>query len=174
MKENHCERKCGTRSNFGKGSLLMKTVFSNYLSISNFKPAIITVIMLLTVLSLPIFGQETTQELIGTKKNLPKLLDLGAKKCIPCKKMAPILDKMEKEYKGVLDVEFVDVWESKNKKRAQKHKVRSIPTQIFFDKNGKELWRHIGFISEKDMLKKWKELGYDFKPVVGKKKPGQI
>ena len=98
------------------------------------------------------------------QKSLPKLLDLGAKECIPCKKMAPILDEMEEEYKKVLDVEFVDVWQPENKERALKHKIKVIPTQIFFDARGKELWRHIGFISKEDMLKKWRELGYDFQP----------
>jgi len=96
------------------------------------------------------------------EKNLPKLLDLGAHKCIPCKKMAPILDEMTVEYKGVLDVEFVDVWQPENKAIAQKYGIRSIPTQIYFDETGKEIWRHVGFISKENMLAKWAELGYDF------------
>jgi thioredoxin 1 len=98
-------------------------------------------------------------------QTLPKLLDLGAKKCIPCKMMAPILDELTKEYNGVFDVEFIDVWQPENKEKAQAHGIRSIPTQIFFDAKGKELWRHEGFISKEDILKKWKELGFTFKPV---------
>jgi len=112
-------------------------------------------------------NSETAQNAVESntiRKPLPKLLDLGAKECIPCKKMAPILDEMEKEYKQVLDVEFVDVWQPENKERAIEHRVQVIPTQIFFDPQGRELWRHIGFISKEDMLKKWKELGYDFQP----------
>ena len=114
-------------------------------------------------------NSQITQNTVESKliqKSLPKLLDLGAKECIPCKKMAPILEEMEKEYKRVLDVEFVDVWQPENKERALNHKVTVIPTQIFFDARGKELWRHIGFISKEDMLKKWKELGYDFQPAL--------
>ena len=45
---------------------------------------------------------------------LPKLIDLGASKCIPCKKMAPILEEVKKEYAGILDVEFIDVWQKEN------------------------------------------------------------
>ena len=71
---------------------------------------------------------------------------------------------MEKTFEGVLDVEFVDVWQPENKSRALKHKIKSIPTQIFFDEHGKELWRHVGFFSREDILSKWKELGYVFKP----------
>jgi thioredoxin 1 len=95
---------------------------------------------------------------------LPKLLDLGAHKCIPCQKMAPILENLTKEYKGVFDVEFIDVWNPENREKAINYKVQSIPTQIFFDKEGKELWRHVGFMSKEDILKKWKDLGFEFEP----------
>lgn len=57
------------------------------------------------------------------------MIDLGAKKCIPCKMMAPILVKLEKAYKGKADIVFIDVWE--NKQPAQRFKIRAIPTQIF-------------------------------------------
>ena len=46
------------------------------------------------------------------EKPIPKLLDLGADKCIPCKKMAPILDALKEEFKGQFDVEFIDVWKN--------------------------------------------------------------
>jgi thioredoxin 1 len=89
---------------------------------------------------------------------LPKLLDLGATQCIPCKMMAPILEELKKEYAGRMEVEFIDVW--KNEDAGKPYGVRSIPTQIFYDANGKELFRHTGFFSKEDILAKWKELGY--------------
>ena len=92
----------------------------------------------------------------------PILWDFGAEKCIPCKKMAPILDQMAKEYKDRFIVKFTDVWMPENAQEAKEYKISSIPTQIFLDKNGKELWRHVGFISKEDILAKWKSLGYDF------------
>lgn len=95
---------------------------------------------------------------------LPKLLDLGAKSCVPCKMMEPILDELREEYKGIMDVVFIDVWQAENQQEAAKYGIRTIPTQIFFDESGKELWRHVGFISKEDILKKWKELGYHLKP----------
>lgn len=95
---------------------------------------------------------------------LPKLVDLGASKCIPCKKMAPILEELKKEYAGVFDVEFIDVWQKENSKKAEDYKIESIPTQVFLDPKGKELRRHVGFFSKEEILAKWKELGYDFKP----------
>ena len=88
---------------------------------------------------------------------LPKLLDLGATKCIPCKKMAPILEALKKDYVGKLEVEFIDVWKSEDE--AKKYGIKLIPTQIFFDATGKELFRHEGFYGRDDILAKWKELG---------------
>mgnify|MGYP001195792360 FL=1 len=94
------------------------------------------------------------------KKALPTLLDLGATRCIPCKMMAPILEELRNEYQGKLEVIFIDVWE--NKDAISQYDVRVIPTQIFFDANGKERFRHAGFYSKENILGKWKELGVDF------------
>ncbi len=88
---------------------------------------------------------------------MPKLLDLGANKCIPCKAMAPILEELKKEYSGRMKVEFIDVWQ--NEDAGKKYGVEMIPTQIFYDASGKELFRHAGFFSKEDILAKWKELG---------------
>lgn len=95
---------------------------------------------------------------------LPRLVDLGASKCIPCKNMAPILEELKKEHVGIFDVEFIDVWQKENAKKAEEYKVESIPTQVFLDPKGKELWRHVGFFSKEEILAKWKDLGYEFKP----------
>jgi thioredoxin 1 len=92
-------------------------------------------------------------------KGLPRLVDLGADKCIPCKMMAPILEELKSEYEGTLIVEFIDVW--KNPDEAPKYGIKLIPTQIFFDASGKELFRHEGFYSKDDILGKWKEFGLD-------------
>ena len=90
-------------------------------------------------------------------KHLPKLLDLGADKCIPCKMMKPILDELTKDYKGRLEVEFIDVW--KKSDASKKYKIRSIPTQIFYDENGEEFLRHVGFFSKEDILKTFADHG---------------
>jgi len=95
------------------------------------------------------------------KKKLPLLLDLGSKKCIPCKKMAPILDELTTEYAGRMKVEFIDVWLKENAIAAKMYRIKLIPTQIFFNAEGMELWRHEGFLSKADILAKWKELKVD-------------
>ena len=92
----------------------------------------------------------------------PKLLDLGAKSCIPCKMMAPLLADLGKEFAGTFDVAFVDLSEPANAAIGARHAVESIPTQIWLDAQGKELARHVGFISRHGLLAQWRELGYDF------------
>jgi thioredoxin 1 len=95
----------------------------------------------------------------ATAKKLPRLVDLGANKCIPCKAMKPILDELRTTYSGTFDVVFIDVWE--NPAKGKEYGINIIPTQIFFDAGGKELYRHEGFFSRADILAKWKEIGVD-------------
>lgn len=95
----------------------------------------------------------------GQVKTIPRLIDLGATKCIPCKMMAPILEDLKKNYAGKLDVQFIDVWE--NPAAGKKYGINMIPTQIFFDAAGKELFRHEGFFGKEEILGKWKEFGVD-------------
>jgi thioredoxin 1 len=56
-----------------------------------------------------------------------------------------------------MTVEFIDIW--KNPGAGEKYAVEMIPTQIFFDAEGKELFRHTGFLAKEEILAKWKELG---------------
>lgn len=92
---------------------------------------------------------------------LPRLVDLGADQCVSCKMMAPVLDDMRTICAGQLQVDFIDVW--KDPEAGERHGVRIIPTQIFFDAEGRELFRHEGFFAKDDMLAKWKELGFEFR-----------
>ena len=98
---------------------------------------------------------------------LPRLVDLGAKTCIPCKMMAPILEDLKTSLAGRLDVQFIDVSVPENRSLAQQYKIELIPTQVFLGPDGKELWRHEGFLGKEDILAKWKELGYDFTAATG-------
>lgn len=88
-------------------------------------------------------------------------VELGSVKCIPCKKMQPIMDEIEKEYKDQVKVVFHDVWTSEGKPFAVKYKIRLIPTQIFLDSEGKEYFRHEGFFPKKEIIKILKEKGVE-------------
>ena len=90
-------------------------------------------------------------------KGMVTMIDLGAKKCIPCKMMAPILAKLEKTYEGKADIVFIDVWE--NRQQAPRFKIRAIPTQVFFNEQGEEIYRHMGFFSEKAIVEQLSKMG---------------
>ena len=96
---------------------------------------------------------------------LPRLVDVGADKCIPCKAMAPILEELRVEYAGRLRVDFIDAW--KYPDQAVPFNVYGIPTQIFFDPSGRELYRHVGFFSKEDILSTWRRLGFSLTPGKG-------
>ncbi len=88
---------------------------------------------------------------------LPRLVDLGRGTCIPCKQMAPILAELQKTYSGRASVEVIDLRDSPAE--ADRYGIRLIPTQIFFDASGKEVWRHEGFLPREDIVAKFRELG---------------
>jgi thioredoxin 1 len=87
----------------------------------------------------------------------PTVIDLGARTCIPCKKMAPILESLSNEYRGKAGVLFIDVHADQD--AAKRYRVQMIPTQIFFDAKGKEVSRHMGFMDKEAILKGLKAAG---------------
>ena len=105
-----------------------------------------------------VFGQATTSPAGAKSAQLPKLVDVGAKTCIPCKMMAPILEDLKKTHADKFEVQFIDVWQ--NPEPGKRYGIRVIPTQIFFAPDGKELFRHEGFYGKEDILAKWNELGF--------------
>lgn len=95
-------------------------------------------------------------------RNLPRLLDLGSQYCVPCQMMAPELDALSAEYAGVVNVEIIDV--NVNPNAARSYGIRLIPTQIIFDADGNELFRHEGYMSREDMAAKLIEFSYNSSP----------
>jgi thioredoxin 1 len=90
-------------------------------------------------------------------KEMVTMVDLGATECIPCKMMAPILEKLKKEYAGRVALIFLDV--KKDPSLIKRYGISAIPTQIFFDKDGKGVLRHRGFMSEKAIVEQFKKMG---------------
>jgi thioredoxin 1 len=91
------------------------------------------------------------------KISLPKLLDFGAGKCIPCKKMAPILQELSEEYKGRVIIKIIEIYEEKE--LTQINRIRLIPTQIFFDSKNQEVFRHEGFMDKEQIKKVFQKMG---------------
>ena len=90
-------------------------------------------------------------------KGMVTMIDLGADQCVPCKMMAPILAKLEKDYKDRAVIVVIDVY--KHRDQIDRFRIRAIPTQIFFDADGKEVARHVGFMSEKAIVDQLTRMG---------------
>jgi thioredoxin 1 len=88
---------------------------------------------------------------------LPKIVCIGAGKCIPCKAMEPVREELRREYAGRMTVEFHDL--TKDLSISKQYGVRVIPTTIFYDASGKELARNEGFMSKQDILAQFERLG---------------
>ncbi|HLO26186.1 MAG TPA: thioredoxin family protein [Geobacteraceae bacterium] len=121
--------------------------------------SLLFVILMLPVLSrsadLPSAKETTIRAALGSGK--PTVADFGARTCIPCRKMAPILAELNSELKGKANILFTDVRESQD--MAQKYRVQMIPTQIFFDGRGKEVKRHVGFMDKAEIVRELKAAG---------------
>ena len=121
-----------------------------------------TTVVALTVvfaLVLPFSASSQTQSALPEVpvKGMVTMLDLGANKCIPCKMMAPILEDVRKEYQGKAAIVFIDVWQYSD--QARKYRIQAIPTQIFFDRQGNEIFRHVGFMDKKGIVQVLEKLG---------------
>ena len=114
------------------------------------------VLLCLAVTVLANDSNQTDIPLVPTP-GIVTMVDLGAHKCIPCKMMAPIIAELQVEYAGRASIIFIDVWE--HREQAQHFGIRGIPTQIFYDKKGKEIKRHVGFFDKKSIVAVFDELG---------------
>lgn len=88
---------------------------------------------------------------------LPRLVELGGEKCIPCMQMAPIIEALQKEYAGRVDIEKIDV--GKVPSAMNLYAVRLIPTQVFLKADGQEFWRNEGTLTKDEIVAKFMEMG---------------
>ena len=102
----------------------------------------------------------TTQNFTDSKSKVT-FIELGSIKCVPCKMMQPIIAEIEKEYADQVKVVFHDVWTSEGRPYGQKYGIRAVPTQIFLDKDGKEFFRHMGFLSKEKIVEVLKKQGVE-------------
>lgn len=99
----------------------------------------------------------TTDLSLDFSKHKVTFIELGADRCIPCKAMQPIMKEIAEKYSGKIQVVFYDVW--KDPRPAQKYRIQLIPTQVFIDQGGKEIFRHVGYFPKEEILRMFKEKG---------------
>lgn len=99
-------------------------------------------------------------------------IELGSVRCIPCKKMIPIMKEIEKEYGHQVKVVFHDVWTAEGKPYAAKFGIKLIPTQVFLDEKGNEYFRHVGFFPKDQLVEVLKQKGVKAAKIKSKKGQG--
>ena len=87
----------------------------------------------------------------------PTLAEFGRGTCIPCKAMKPILESLAIEYRDNLNVSIVSVDEYRD--LTNYYRIMAIATQIGFDNNGKEVFRHVGFWEKDQIIAQLSKLG---------------
>lgn len=110
------------------------------------------ILIVLTIIAIPgcsNAGEVDTMLSNARKDGKTVMLELGSEGCVPCEQMKPVMEKLRANYKGKLEVIFVDVRKSKELARA--FHVFAIPTQVFLDRNGKEFHRHMGFYAYEEI-----------------------
>ena len=112
-------------------------------------------------------GNQSLGSTAGSSKStkaLPRFVDLGTTTCAPCRVMLGVMEELKKKYPGTMIVDFVNVQEDRF--AAASYGINTIPTQIFYAPDGRELYRHIGVFRTEAVIAKWAELGFNFKPPV--------
>ena len=95
------------------------------------------------------FNDENSKPEIESGK--PVVIDFWAEWCIPCKKIAPIVDELAEQYEGRVKIGKYNVEESSEV--ATEFGIRSIPTILFF-RDGKLVDKNVGSISKSNLEEK--------------------
>jgi len=124
---------------------------------------LILTLTILTILTFPYqaaFSEPSVDQLFPkeiAQSPLPKLLDFGRGKCIPCKAMAPILKELSEEYRDRVIIKIIEIDREPGLTTA--NRIQLIPTQIFFDSKNKEFFRHEGFMDKEAIKKVFEKMG---------------
>ena len=123
------------------------------------------IILLLALLTFNTFAdeamlKETAYEYVKSSigKGKPHFVEVGSESCHSCKVMGKLLYKVTQKYPSY-NINFVNV--KKERQAAYDLKIRMIPTQLIFDKDGKEVYRHVGVLATDDLLELFKTYKFD-------------
>ncbi len=116
--------------------------------------------VLLSVFAVSVYGNASEVDTVlsnAKRDGKVVMLELGSVGCIPCEQMKPVMEKLRANYKGKLEVLFIDV--RKDRENGRRFGVAMIPTQVFLDRNGKEFHRHIGYYGYEEIEPVLKKIG---------------
>ena len=117
--------------------------------------ALLIPIIIVSACAKPSFTEETQAQgasIAPLASPLVTFIELGSVNCVPCKAMQPVMEEVRKKYGGRVSVLFHDVWTKEGEPYGKSYRIRAIPTQVFLDKDGKEYYRHEGFLPFDDIV----------------------
>jgi len=119
------------------------------------------VLLMISICTTGIFASEKPKDDLDELpvKGMVTMIDLGRKTCTQCKMMAPILERLEKEYRGKAAIVFINLIDYPEQQ--YKYKLKALPTQIFFNPSGEEVYRHVGFMGEEDIVAQLNKMGVE-------------
>lgn len=128
------------------------------------KSLLITVSITLLIIPGIASGKSAAEEHEEFLKNLPvkgmvTMVALGKKTCTQCKMMAPILEKLKVKYEGKAAIVFINLLQDPEQQYV--YNLKALPTQVFFDTEGEEVFRHVGFFSEKEIITQLNKMGVE-------------
>ena len=83
------------------------------------------------------------------------LLEFGSTGCTACKQMEPVLEEIRQLENPKVKVVFLNIMQPENLPQMKFFGISAVPLQIVLDREGKEIYRHYGFISSADLLRKF-------------------
>ncbi|MHB8994149.1 MAG: thioredoxin family protein [Armatimonadota bacterium] len=98
------------------------------------------------------------QQAAAAPTGLPQLIELYSPTCSHCQRMMPIIDKVRTQLQGKAEVVAINIM--KDTAAADKYQVSAIPTLIFLNAAGKEIFRHVGEYPEAELQAKLREFGW--------------
>lgn len=106
----------------------------------------------------PTDGTNTKEEFFtALKSGRPVLVDFGSNSCTPCRQMRPILKEIKEEKTGEVEVIVIDVY--KHQDLSREYRVQVVPTLVFFDGTGKEVFRTQGFMPKAALMEHLAKVG---------------
>lgn len=104
----------------------------------------------------PVVNSESVAAVAAVSAPLPQMINIGADSCIPCKQMIPVRNAIANDYAGQIEVSFIDI--RNDRSAGSQYGIRVIPTQIIFDAEGNERFRHEGYWPKEEVVKTLEQL----------------
>jgi thioredoxin 1 len=123
-------------------------------AVSVFLAAVMLLLLVISCAELPSSNDPEIRKTLDA--GIPAVINFGAGRCIPCRLMAPSLESLSTEYQGKVSILFVEA--PKNISIAKEFNIRAMPTQIFFNAQGKEIKRHVGYMSKESIIRELKAM----------------